>query len=271
MVSRAVPGRGHVRVRRAELAQHLPEQVGEVARAADPVEQRPVVAEYAVPVHPGHVRIPEIPAQVPPCLAVGVPPQRGRVGLEPGPGQVDGDGLPRVVVLARRRDDPQLVVVADDDPGAVAADAEPVQPAGQLLDLALAQVEALQRRTRPVVVRAGAALAEHAGDRLAQPRQPALDRAQGAVTRLLHREGHHPPGQAVRVDRDGHLGRGILVVVLAQWPAARRRAERRRGSVRPAAPGRGGRRAGTPGRTCARRRPGRSCAGTGRPGKARRG
>jgi len=44
-----------------------------------------------------------------------MPPQRGRVGLEPGPGQVDGDGLRRVVVLALGGDDPQLVVVADDD------------------------------------------------------------------------------------------------------------------------------------------------------------
>jgi hypothetical protein len=97
-------------------------------------------------------------------------------------------------VLALGGNDPQLIVVADDDPGAVAADAEPVQLACQLLDLALAQVETLQRRTRPVVVRAGATLAEHAGDRGAQPHQAALDRAQGAVTRLLHREGHHPPG-----------------------------------------------------------------------------
>ena len=102
--------------------------------------------QHAVPVHPGHVRDPEVPAHHPPGLGVGVPPQRGRVGGEPGPGQVDGDHVVGgvVVLLAVGRHDLQLVAVLDDQPGAVAADGEPVELVGQLGDLALAQVVALQ-------------------------------------------------------------------------------------------------------------------------------
>jgi hypothetical protein len=77
-----------------------------------------------------------------------MPPQRGRVGLEPGPGLVHRDGLGPFVALTGGRHDPQLVTIADDQPRAVAADVEPVDLGGDLGDLALAQVEPFQGGTR---------------------------------------------------------------------------------------------------------------------------
>jgi hypothetical protein len=131
-----------------------------------------------------------------------VPPQRHRVGLEPGPGQVDGDDLGGgvVVLLALGRDDLHLVVVLDHQAGAVAADREPVEPGGQLGDLALAQVVALQSRAGRVVVQVRDALTEHAGDWLAQPDQAVFDRPQARVPALGHGHAHHAAGQGVRVD-----------------------------------------------------------------------
>ena len=62
-----------------------------------------------------------------------------------GPGQVDRDHVAgrAVLFLAVGRHDPQVVVILDQQPGAVAADGEPVELLGQLGDLALAQVVAL--------------------------------------------------------------------------------------------------------------------------------
>ncbi len=202
-------GLDDVGVRGAELGHRLPQHVGEVVRAADPVQQRPVVVQHAVPVHAGQVRGPEVTADDAAHLGVGVPPQRRRVGGEPGPGQVDGHRVVRVmVVLVLGRHHPQLVVVPDDQLGAIAADLEPVEFVGQLGDLALAQVEPLQRGARRVILDARGALAQHAGDRLAQPGQAALDRGQAGVPGLGHGHAHHAAGQAVGVDGDhGPFGR----------------------------------------------------------------
>jgi hypothetical protein len=128
-------------------------------------------------------------------------------------------------------------VTDSDEPCAIAADVEPVELADQLGDFALAQVESLQDRPRRVVLWAGGTLAEHPGDRLAQPGEPALHRAQSAVPGLDHGNAHHAARDAVGVD--GYLGPfGVIVLFfilvrlrrfLAQRPAARQRAERRRG------------------------------------------
>ena len=217
-------------------ADHLPHQVGEVAGTTDPVEQRPVAVQHRVPVHVGQAGVPEVAAHQPPRFGEGVLPQRDRVGLEPGPGQVDGDPLGRVVVLlVLGRQDPQLVAVLDHQPGAVAADVEPVELAGQFGDFALAQVEPFQDRTRRVVIGAGGPLAEHPGHRLAQPGEPALHGSQPRVPGLDHGDGHHAAGDTFGVDR--HLGSfgGIVLVfvliqlgrILAERPATRQRAERR--------------------------------------------
>ena len=72
-----------------------------------------------------------------------------------------------MVLLVLGRQDAQLVAVLDHQPGAVAADVEPVELADQFGDFALAQVEPFQDRTRRLVVRVGDPLAEHPGHRLA--------------------------------------------------------------------------------------------------------
>ncbi len=141
-------------------------------------------------------------------LGVGVPPQRGRVGQEPGPGQVDLHRVAAVLVrLALRRDHPQLAAVPDDQPLAVPADLEPVQPGDQLGGLAPAEVEALQDRPGLAAVRHRGALAEHPDDRLPEPGQPARDRAQRGVARLRDRHAEHPPGQPGQVHHDRRRGR----------------------------------------------------------------
>src|SRR6185437_14576350 len=181
---------------------------------------------------------PEVVPHQPAGLGKGVLPQRGRVGLEPGPGQVDGDRLGRAVVLfVLGRQDLQLILIHEHEPGAVAADVEPVELAGELGDLALAQVEPLQNRPRRVVFGAGDTLAEHPGDRLAQPGKPALHRAQRRVPGFDYGDTHHATRDTVGVDRYLATFGAIVCVfvlvlvgrVLAQRPAARQRTERRRG------------------------------------------
>ena len=49
------PGGDHVGVRGAELAEYLPEHVGELGPGGDPVQQRPVLRCDGVPVDVGHV------------------------------------------------------------------------------------------------------------------------------------------------------------------------------------------------------------------------
>ena len=95
-------------------------------------------------------------------------------------------------------------MVPDHQPGAVAADVEPVELADQFGDLALAQVEPLQDRPRRIVLGAGAALAEHAGHRLAQPGQPVLDGTQPGVPGLDHGHAYHAAGETFGVH--GNLG-----------------------------------------------------------------
>lgn len=58
----------------AKLAEGLPEQVGEVGRARDPVNQRAILGEDTRPVHSGHVRIPEVVRHPAACLVERVPP-----------------------------------------------------------------------------------------------------------------------------------------------------------------------------------------------------
>ena len=145
-------------MRGAKFGHCLPHQVGEVAGAPDPVQQRPVALEHRVPVHAGHAGVPEVAPHQPARLGEGVLPQGGRVGLEPGPGQVDGDRLGRaVVLLVLGRQDPQLVVILDHQPGAVTADVEPVELADQLgidlfavLEMAAATGKAGEVTTLPV-------------------------------------------------------------------------------------------------------------------------
>ena len=62
----------------------------------------------------------------------------------------------------------------------------------------LAQAEPLERGPRPVAAGLRVAVAEHAGDRGAQPRQPALHRIQRGVVRLGDRHGDHARGDARR-------------------------------------------------------------------------
>ena len=181
--------------------------------------------------HAGRVRVREVAAHEPPGLHVGVPPGAA------GSAWNRARDLSTVTVsaassrLPERRHDPQLVVVVHDQPGAVAADVEPVDLAGDLGDLALAQVVPFQGRARRVVVQVGAALAEHAGDLGAAPGQAALDRPQAGVAGLDHRDRHHAVRQAVA--RPTWVGSVALAVL--RWPARRppgsaeQRAERQRG------------------------------------------
>ena len=122
-----VARRQRVGVRGAQLTEHFVEQVGEFAGGANPVKQRPVLAQHAVPVHPGHVGRPVVPAHDPAGLVVGALPQLRRVLAEPGPGEVHADLFAAGVVgLAVGRDHPDVIVIPDDGPLAVAADREAV-------------------------------------------------------------------------------------------------------------------------------------------------
>ncbi len=282
-----------VRMRRAELAEGLPEQVGEVAAARDPVQQRPVVRQHPVPVHPGHIRDPEVMPDDPARLRVRAPPQRRRVGLEPGPGQVHPDPVVAVagVVLVLGRHHGEVIGIPDHQPPAVPAHLEPVGLAGHLGALAAAEVEALERGPRRLVIALRATLTQVAGQRLAQPGQPGPDRAQRGVAGLRHRHRHDPGRQPGQIHH--YRGRGQR---RPYWPRRLRRAgagrpgcrrPRRRHRCRgraacprpagrramasplPAVSGTGGTRTGTTGQGRAHHRPGRSCAGRETPGTAR--
>jgi hypothetical protein len=106
-------GREDVGVRGAELAENLPQQVGEVPRPGDPVQQRSAGVEDAVPVHPAEVGRPEVMAHVPAGLGVAVTPPGGGIGEEPGPGLVHRHPVRRVVRvrLAVGRYDAELAVI----------------------------------------------------------------------------------------------------------------------------------------------------------------
>ena len=86
-----------VGVRRAELALHLPDQVGEVGARRDAVEQRRVEALDRVPVDAGDVGRPELVALQAPHLAQHLAPFAPRLDGDANAVEVDP------AVLARRR------------------------------------------------------------------------------------------------------------------------------------------------------------------------
>src|SRR5581483_9536959 len=179
--------RDRIGVRGAQLAEHFPEQVGELAGRADPVQQRSVLAQHAAPVDPGHVRHPEVPAHEPAGLVIGAPPQLRLVLTEPGPGEVHADVFAAVLAgLAAGRDHPDVSMVLDDGPLAVAADREAVELAAQLSALPLGEIEPLQRHALWRRVQAGAALTQHAAERLMQPGEPVGHGTQLRVAGLGH-------------------------------------------------------------------------------------
>ena len=225
----------HVGVRRAGLAEQFPEQVGEVGRAADPVQQRPVLLRtpsQSTPDMSGTQKSRRMtrPASAYACRhsAAGSAWNRARDVSTVTVSAVSS----RLPEAGMTRSSPSVV---HDQPRAVAADVEPVDLAGDLGDLALAQVEPFQSRAREGVVQVRAALAEHAGDLGAAPDQAALDRAQAGVAGLDDRHRHHAVRQAGGVDRHrGRLGRvAVLLPGLgAHRPALGQRPERRRGVLR---------------------------------------
>jgi hypothetical protein len=165
-----------VRVRGAELALHLPDEVGEVGARRDAVEQRCVEAPDRVPVDAGEVGRPELVALQAPDLAQHLAPLATRLDGDANAVEVDA------AVLARRRavgvgrvglglglavggDRAQRLAVAVDERDAVAGDREIVDLLGEGLGAAGREVEALELAGRFLV----AAAAVRADDVLRVP------------------------------------------------------------------------------------------------------
>ncbi|GHI33689.1 hypothetical protein Sdagh_54190 [Streptomyces daghestanicus] len=195
-------GGGDIGVRGAQFAEDLPEQVGEVVRGGDPFDQRPVLGEDRVPVDAAHVRLPEEGAGQPPGLLVRLPPLGARVDPVQDAAGVDPGGGVAVAGLGGGHG-AQVALVEDDEPGAVAADREPVEVVDQFGLAGLGGAEVLQGGPFAGVVRVGEGLAERAGDRPAQPDQAAVgDRVQRGVLGRGDRERRHPARQPLDLDGD---------------------------------------------------------------------
>ncbi len=207
----APAGREHVGVRGAHLALDLPQQVHQVRVTAQPVDQRAVAVEHALPVDAAHVGAPEVVAHEPTGLGVGLAPLGGAVHDHPDAGQVDVDGVGRVVVgvdLAVGRHEPQRRPVGDHHPLAVAGHRVGVHALREDLGLELGQVEPLQHRARRPGVGACQVVAEHADERAAQPQQVPLGRGEARVPGGGDRDRDDPVRQALQV----HDGDRVLVV-----------------------------------------------------------
>ena len=99
----AVVAAHFVRVRRAELALHLPDEIGQFAARGHAVEQRRITFVDGVPVDARHVRRPEVIALQPPDFAQHLPPFAARVDRHPHASQVDPAALARRRVRLHRR------------------------------------------------------------------------------------------------------------------------------------------------------------------------
>jgi hypothetical protein len=119
----------------------------------------------------------------------------------------------RLAVCGNHADVPR---VADHQAAAVPAHREPVDLVGQLGAALLQDAEALKCRSRVGVTRARAAFAQVSGDRLPEPGEAALDRAQRPVARLGYRQLHDPARELTGIDLDRrHLA---VVRVAARYP-----------------------------------------------------
>ena len=224
-------------------------------------------------------------------LVVGAPPQLRRVLAEPGPGEVHADAF-----AARRRRPCGSAGITRTSPWSLMTahlpsplTAKPSSSAHSSTHSRLARSNRSRDGAPRRRVRAGAALTKHPAERLMQPGEPVGHGPQPRVAGLGHRHRNDARGDAVRVD----LRRGHRSVRLSRrrrprcpgWPEVpcpspepassgpgRPAAGRTATGWRPPA-GRetAGCRTGTTGRTTACHRPGRNCAGTGRPGAGRRG
>ena len=198
-------------MRTAQLADHLPDHLGQVVPGPDPLHQRGVRGQRRLPVDPGHVGDPEVVAHQPALLGVHLAPLRGRVHDDPHPPQIHLDDGVLVVVLDMSvgGQDAQPVVVADDDPPPVARHVRVEDAVGEGLGPALDQVEAAQRGLR-LVVRPAAGVAQLPGQRMLQPQQTARDRLQPTEPTGRHRHRDRPGEQPLDVHLDRHLARRVL-------------------------------------------------------------
>ena len=221
---------------RAELALHLPQHVDEVVGRPDAVDERSVAGEGGIPIDAVHVGSVVVVAHQPPGLVEHLPPLHAWLDDDAQAGQVDGDdvvGLGRFLRrdLAVGRDHPHLVTVDDDETLAVPGRREPVDGVDERVGALRGEVEALERRSRRIVVEPFAVVAERAGERCPQPGEAAGHGVQRGVASRRHRKRHHPLVEAVGVDADAGgalLGRR-RVLRWCRRPAGDVGVERRRG------------------------------------------
>ena len=93
-----------VGMRSAQLALHLPHQIGELGAGGDATHQRPVAAINALPVHVLHVLAPELVALQPPGVAIHLGPFRPGQHHQARPAQIQPTTLPtgrRSVLIVR--------------------------------------------------------------------------------------------------------------------------------------------------------------------------
>ncbi len=205
--SLVAPGADDIGVRGPQFAHHLAQQIGELVRGGDPVQQRPVLRQYRVPVDAAHLRLPEVRPGDPARLLERLVPLRHRIDIVQDAPQVQEDrGV--AVRLFGRRYRTQLALVVDDQPGAVAAERELVEGAGEFGAPRLGQVEVFEGGPARGVGRVGEGLAQRAGDRPAQPDQPAAaDRLQGGVLGRRHGERGDAVLQPLHLHQHGPLAR----------------------------------------------------------------
>ncbi len=197
-----VPARPrHIRMRGAQLPQHLAQQIGELVGGGDPFDQRTVLRQHRVPVDTAHPRLPEVRPDQPARLVERLAPLPPRLDVVQDPPQVEEDRRVGIGQFGRRYG-PQIALVVDDQPGAVTAERERVQGAGQFAAPGLDQVEVLQGGPPRHIGGVGEGLPQRPGDRPAHPHQPAPgDRLQRGVLGGGDRERRHPVLQPLHLHR----------------------------------------------------------------------
>ena len=234
----------HVRVRRVELPDRLPQHVDQLVVRGDPVQEGPVAGDGGRPVRAVEVLAPEVVPHEARALLEHLPPLRPRVEFAAEAAEVHRDFGVVAVGLMVRLLDPDLVPVAHHQAFAVSADGRAVAALDHHGQLAGLEGEVLDVVLH-LALHPGTCRPEFSGGAQRQPDQAILGGLERGVAGRDDGQRHHAVLHAVEVEdhRGGGLLRGarvlgvsvllplvllvlVLVVGLADRPAVRGGAER---------------------------------------------
>ena len=195
-------------MRRAQLALHLPHQIGELGSGGDATHQRPIAAIDALPIHVLHVLAPELIALQPPGVAIHLGPFGPGQHRQARPVQIQPATLTArrrsvlVVRLVASVQQAQPVAHAIDQRLGVHGNLKGGDAIHQGLQLLIAEIVCIQHA---VGMRRGAgrpALVQAALDRPPREKHLAFDAAYLLVHAVVDRKGQDAILDPVQVDLD---------------------------------------------------------------------